>query len=310
MIEKELKGQLKKKIIHNFYFLVSDEPLLLNNTISDIKNVMNIDEAFDFETCSIKENEYSEIINKILTPPFTSTKRMLVLKDIEKENYADLKEFAHMLVRVPLSTCLIMVYQIDKKNEHSRGTENYKKVLELFPDAQCVMLMPDAVTIQRWITKKMELLGLKDNWGIINYLNEEFADDITGMKNEIQKIENYLYEAKRLGLGEVKDISQGLTDFDAYRLANNFFHHRPETIEELIRLKPFIKSPLPIIDALGRLLYKYTSKANDRAFRYLAAELLRIDNSFKTGSHFADLLLEILFIKNLGILNKGAHYGK
>lgn len=310
MIGTELKEQLKNKIIHNHYFLVSDEPLLLNNTINDIKKVLAIDEAFDFETYSMKENEYSEIINKILTAPFTSAKRILVLRDVEKENYSGLKEFARMLVRIPSSSCLIMVYQIDKKTDYNYRPENYKKVLELFPGAQCVILMPDQATIQRWITKKMESLGFKDKWEIINYLNEEFADDVTGMKNEIQKIENYLYEAKQLGLGEVKDICQGLTDFDAYRLANNFFLYRPETIEQFIGLKPFIKTPLLIIDALGRLLYKYTAKAGDRPLRYLAAELFRIDNALKTGSHFAELLLEILFIKNLGIFNKGVHYGK
>lgn len=310
MIEKELKEQLKNNIIHNHYILVSDEPLLINNTINDIKKSLAIDETFDFENCSIKENEYSDIINKILTAPFASSRRMMVLREMEKENFNDLKEFAHMMKRIPPSCCLVMVYQIDKKDGYGHRTDSYKKVLELFPNAQYVLLMPDDATIKRWITKKMESLGLKNDLQIINYLKEEFADDITGMKNEIQKIENYLYEAKQLGLSEVKDISQGLTDVDAYRLADNFFQHRPETLKQFIGLKQYIKTPLPIIDALGRLLCRYAFKPRDKSFRYLAGELFRIDTCLKTGSHFADIILEVLFIKNLGMLNKGAHHGK
>lgn len=310
MIGTELKEQLKNKIIHNLYFLVSDEPLLLNNTINDIKNALAINEAFDFEICSIKENEYPEIINKILTVPFASLKRMVVLRELEKENFNDLKEFAHMINRIPPSCCLVMVYQIDKKGDYGRRIDSYKKVLELFPNTQYVLLMPDDATIQRWIMKKMESLGLKNDWPIINYLNEEFADDVTGMKNEIQKIENYLYEAKKVGLGDVKNISQGLIDVDAYRLADNFFQHRPETLKQFIGLKQFIKTPLPIIDALGRLLSRYASKSCEKSFRYLAAELFRIDNFLKTGSHFTDILLEVFFIKNLGMFNKGVHHGK
>ena len=130
MIEKELKEQIKKKIIHNHYFLISDEPLLVNNTINEIKQALKIDESFDFENCSIQEYEYSDIINKILTAPFVSSKRMLVLKNIEKESINNLKEFARMLYHVPSSSCLVMVYQMDKKRIQNRPAENYKKILD------------------------------------------------------------------------------------------------------------------------------------------------------------------------------------
>ncbi len=310
MIEQELKEQLKKGIIHNHYFLVSDEPLLINNTINDIKKAINVDESFDFESCSILECEYADIINKILTAPFVSSKRIIVLKNIEKENYSNLKEFALMLRHIPSSSCLVMVYQTDKKSTKNRYGDNYKKTLELFPGAQRITLLPDEATIGKWITKKMDSLGLKGSSEVVDYLKEEFSNDITGMKNEIQKIENYLFQAKQLGLSEVKEISRGLSDYDAYHLANDFFQHRIRTIEEFIELKPYIRSPMIIIDALGRMLRSYALKSDEKSFRYLAGELLRIDNRLKSGSDFAETLLEIFFIKNLGIFDKGAIYGK
>ncbi|MGB9721692.1 MAG: DNA polymerase III subunit delta [bacterium] len=310
MIEKEFREQINKNLLYNHYFLLSEEPLLINNTINDLKRALNIDESFDFESCSIQEHEYPDIINKIITAPFASSKRMVVLKNIEKENYSNLKEFATMLGRVPPSTCLVMVYQIDRKGRQNRGGEDYKKILELFPDARFVTLAPDETTIYKWIAKKMESLGLKGCSEIINYLKEEFSDDITGMKNEIQKIENYLCQAKQLGLGEVKEISRGLTDYDAYRMANDFFQHRSETVEEFIELKPYIRSPAIVIDALGRVLRNHAVKSDDRSFRYLAAELLRIDGRLKSGSDFTDTMLEIFLVKNLGVLGKGVIYGK
>ncbi|MEO0185471.1 MAG: DNA polymerase III subunit delta [candidate division WOR-3 bacterium] len=309
MMEKEFKEQTRKKVLYNHYFLVSEESLLINNAINDIKQALNVDESFDFESCSVQEYEYPDLVNKILTAPFASSRRVVVLKNIEKESHNNLKEFALMLGRVPSSTCLVMVYQMDKKGRHGRGGDDYKKILELFPDAHCVILSPDETTIHKWIVKKMESLGIRGCSDIVNYLKEEFSDDITGLKNEIQKIENYLFQAKQLGLGEVKEISRGLSDYDVYHMANDFFQHRHKAIEQFVELKPYIRTPAIVIDAMGRLLRNHALRSDDKSFRYLAAELLRIDSRLKTGSDFVDTMLEIFIIKNLGVLSKGVIYG-
>ncbi|MEO0123132.1 MAG: DNA polymerase III subunit delta [candidate division WOR-3 bacterium] len=309
MIDTENKDT--KNNIYNHYLIMSDEQILIDNMINDIKKALKINESFDFETCSIQEYDYSDIINKIFTSPFVSPKRMLVLKNIEKKKISELQEFADMLKNVPKSCCLIMVYYADKKLSRKRVSEDFKKVCEVFPDAHFVVLMPDDTTVYRWIMKKMEAIGLKDRHEIIDYLMEEFSDDVSGMKNEIQKIENYLFQKKQMGLSELKDISQGLTEYDIYRVANSFFQRKAETIKQFLKIQPYLKSPLVLIDALSRVLCNYAKKSkNDKTIQHITAELSRIDNRVKTGSDFAELNLEIFFIKNLGGLNKGAMYGK
>uniref|UniRef100_A0A7V1EI11 DNA polymerase III delta N-terminal domain-containing protein n=1 Tax=candidate division WOR-3 bacterium TaxID=2052148 RepID=A0A7V1EI11_UNCW3 len=310
MIDTANKGN-SKDIIYNHYLIMSDEQILIDNTINDIKKTLRVDESFDFETCSIQEYEYPDIINKIFTSPFVSTKRILVLKNIEKKKLNELQEFAKLLKTVPESCCLIMVYCADKKLSRKKVFEDFKKVSEIFSNAHPVTLMPDDTTVYRWIMKKVEGLGLKDRHEIIDYLMEEFSDDITGMKNEIQKIENYLYQTRQMGLSELKDISQGLTDYDIYNIANNFFQRKTEALNQFIRIQPYMRSPMVLIDALARVLCNYAKKSKDeKIIQHITSELSRIDNRVKTGSDFVELNLEIFFIKNLGGINKGAIYGK
>jgi DNA polymerase-3 subunit delta len=297
--------------VHNHYLLLSDELLLVNNKIDELKKILKIDESFDLEVCSIQDYEYSEIINKILTPPFISQKRMLILKNLEKKNLKDLEEFAHILPRIPKFCCLITVYMIDKKRSARQKSESFNKLRELFPNARSVILMPDKTTVQRWIVKKLESLGLEDRHDIVDYLVEEFSDDVTGLKNEIQKIENYLYQTKQLGFSEAKDILGVLPEYDVYKVAKNFFQRHKETLRQLVSLLTYLRTPVILVDALGQTLSSYARNANDeKIIRYLTGELLRIDSRLKTGSDFGDILLEILFIKNLLGVNKGAIYGK
>ncbi len=296
--------------MHNHYLLVSDEPVLIDRAISDIKKKFNIDESFDFDRFSMPDYEFSEIINKLYTPPFVSSKRMLVLKNIEKESANKLREFASLVGRVPATVCLVMVYEIDKRKPQSRSQEGYDRVIEMFPSAHVMMLMLDATTFQRTIRERLERLGIGGQLDIAEYLKEEFFNDITGMESEFQKIENYLFQFKQLGLSEVKDISRGLVDYDAYRVARSFVQRRAEAIELFVALEPFIKTPLMVIDGIARMLRNNALKSSDRSISRFATELLQIDSRVKAGSDFSEILLEIFFIKNLLFSSKGAIYGK
>ncbi len=306
-----INGKRQEELnIHNHYILASEEPCLIERAINDIKKLIGVDESFDADSFSIQDYEYPEIINRIYSPPFVSSRRLIILKDIQDESIARLKEFARMLGNVPSTVCLIMVYEIDKRKIQSRVKENYEKLIELFPRAHARLLVSDPVLTQREIVERLKRLGLGEQPDIVEYLREEFKNDITGMENEFQKIENYVFQAKQLGIADVKDISRGLTDYDAYTVARSFMQRRVDTIELFVALKPYIKTPLVVIDAIARMLRNSAMKFFDRSFSRLASELLQIDSKLKSGSDFADILVEIFFVKNLSVTGKGVAYGK
>ncbi|MCX7995184.1 MAG: hypothetical protein N3A65_05390 [candidate division WOR-3 bacterium] len=294
------KEEYSNNVIHNHYLILSEESVLINNKINDIKKRLNVDENFDFEICSITECEYDDIINKIFTSPFVSQKRIVVIKNIEKKDLNELKEFAQLLPRVPQSCCLIMVYNSEKKQQRMQVLENFKKVCAIFPHAHSITLIPDEGTIYRWISNKLNKMGLGDRPEMVEYLMEEFENDLTGMKNELQKIENYLFQAKKMDLYELRDISQGLTHSNVYNIADNFFHHNPEAIKQFVRSEAYLKNSSLLIGALARALCDYAGKnKNEQWIRRICDELFYLDNRVKRGSDFIELGLEIFFIKNL-----------
>ncbi|MEO0136603.1 MAG: DNA polymerase III subunit delta [candidate division WOR-3 bacterium] len=291
-----------KSTTYNHYLIISAESVLINNTIEEIKKSLNVDENFDVEICSITEQEYSDIINKIYTAPFVSPKRVVVLKNIEREDLNRLREFARLLPAVPPSCCLIMVYKIEDKQSKKRNLENFKKVCEIFPQAHSVTLIPDEATVYHWILKKLHNMGLKDRPELVAYLMEEFTDDLTGLKNELQKIENYLFQMQEIDIRRMKELAPGLTDDNIYLIANKFFQSNPEALKDFVRAEVYLRTSLPMIGLLARMLCDYATRyRNDMWIRRLGTELAYLDNRAKRGSEFLELNMEIFFIKNLGI---------
>ncbi|HEC79429.1 MAG TPA: hypothetical protein ENI34_09890 [candidate division WOR-3 bacterium] len=310
MTDRELREELKKGIIGNRYLLVGDETLLINNTISLIKKHLQVNEAFDFETFSISEIPLEEMIEKFYVTPFGSKQRLIVIKNLEELDKRALKNFAEAINKLSFPNCLIMTYRAKKDNRRTKNV--YKNITGLFKKIHCVTFQSDKNLIHKWITSRLKRDGLTFSPSVIRYLEEEFGNDITGLKNEIEKIENYLYEAKTLhSASTLKDLARGLCDFNKYQVVDMFLKGRKDTIEHFEEFKPYLRSYSEMVDAVTRGLLYYVQRkpnvltARKKALSNLLAEVSRIDRSVKKSSYFVTLMFELFFLKKGNIFRKG-----
>lgn len=314
MNEREVRELLKKGEVYNQYILIGDEQLLIDNTVRTIKDASKVNESFDLDTFFISETPIEDIMSKFYLTPFASTRRFIIVKNLEELDYRALTNFAKFMNSASSKNCLVMTYRVKKSEK--KFDKVYKKIAGLFKNAKGVASCPNKALIHKWIISKVKRDNLNLSPSTIRYLKDEFSNDITGLKNEFEKIENYLYEAKTLDTDSIKDLAKGLCDFNKYQIVDAFLKGEGDSIKLLEELRPYLRSYAEIVDALTRGLVFYTQRNRD-AFRFskksitsILDEIIKIDRRVKKSSYFANLMLELFFLKNANLFRKGAMYAR
>ncbi|MGB3477637.1 MAG: hypothetical protein WBB67_00585 [bacterium] len=309
MKSDQFKESLKKGKVANQYLMIADEPLLIDNAIKLIKKVLDINGPFDCDTFFVSETPVEKIFQKLYLAPFSSAKRLIVVKNLEELNNKTLASFAEVINHATSQNCLVMTYVVDK--DVRRSAHAQKKIEGLFIQTKPVYFNTDASLIHKWIASKIKRDNLKLTPSLVHYLEEEFNNDITGLKNEFDKIENYLHETGAMSTADIKDLAKGVCNFNKYHIANAFTKGRKDILELFEELRPYLRSYAEIVDALTRsfVFYVQRNKTAKPSMVKLTDEVTQIDQQVKKSSNFVYLMLELFFLRNVNFFRKGAVYG-
>jgi DNA polymerase III delta subunit len=314
MTDRQLKESLGHGEIHNQYVLVATEPILIDRSLNAIKEALKVEESFDVDRFSLPDATIEDILSKLYLTPFISKKRVVIVGNLEDVSERELEDFADTVNHGDSGNCLVLTYLI------SKGTKHYdnilKKLAAIFPKAECIIGIPSRNEIKKWIQSKIrrDRLGLDDS--MVAYLEEEFRNDITGLKNEFDKIENYLEEVGSIQASEMKDLAKGLCDSDRYRVADAFIDGHPGTLAMFEELQPYIPTNAVMVDALTRRMINRVRKkvgtlqASRTSLQEILDQLIIMDRKIKTSSIFTRLLMELFILHNAGIFMNGASYGR
>lgn len=305
-----LQEHIKKGKVANQYLLIADEPLLFENAIKSIQEALQVSEPFDYETFSANETPAEEILQKLYLTPFGSARRLIVIKHLEELKKRTLSEFGKTISQTQSQNCLVITYQIEKGTRPTVRAP--KKIIELFPRAVPILLKTDMKLVHTWISNKIKKDNIKLTPLLARYLEEEFDNDITGLKNEFDKIENYLYETGTMNTVDIKDIAKGLCNFNKYQIANAFLDGRKDVLELFEELRPYLRHYAEIVDALTRsfVFYVMRNKGAKPSMEKLTDEIIVIDKKVKRSSNFAHLMVELFLLRNVNLFRKGAIYGR
>jgi len=294
------------------YLLMGSEPLLIEKMVNKIKEVLHVNEAFDYDTVFAPDTSLDEVLAKYYSSPLSSSKRLIVLKNIEELDASTLSQYVDTFNNAPSQNCLVMTYRLDK---HKKYKATCKKLGSLFKNALCVNHQSDRRSVHKWIETKIKRDGLNIAPAMARYLEEEFKNDITGLKNEFDKIENYLSESQSLDAGTMQALAQGLSDVSKYYVVDTFLKGQNDTLVHFENLKPSLRSYAEIVYALVRGLMSYAERRyrpinfGKTTLSTLFGEIVTIDRRVKMGTQFGHLMLELFFLKNAHLFRKGALHG-
>lgn len=314
MTMKQLKKLLKNGEVDKRYLLVGDEPILLDSALIDIKNTLKIEESFNMDSFSLPEAVLGDIISRLCIVPVNSPTRLLVVKNLESVSGSELDDFASAVKRNRSGNCLVLVYYL--KKDVRKPEQTRKRLNAIFPDFTVVNVGPEPGEVRDWIREAIRRDNLNLNNAMVNYLENEFSNDITGLKYELEKIRNYLHEAGSIDTKNMKDLAQGLCNFNLYQMVDAFWDGRPEVLSIFEELRPYLQKDAIVVDALTRgLMYRAEGRDNlpginkTRLLEVLKG-LIALDRRIKTSSIFTRLLMELFVLRNAGTFRNGVQYGR
>jgi DNA polymerase III delta subunit len=252
-------------------------------------------------------------VAKLYLMPLLSKKRLIIVANLEDALARDLDELAKIINRSEPANCLVMTYRQTKEGKDRKGME--KELTALFPSAQYVNCKPERNEIRQWIRSKVKRDNLKIDEAMMDYLEEEFNNDITGLGNEFDKIENYLYEAGAMDSEKIRDLAKGLCNFDKYQLVDAFLGGRPNALRIFEELRPYLAHAM-MVDGLTRGILRRarakgnTMQARKTTLQAIMDQLIKIDRKVKTSSIFTHLSMELFFLQNAGAFKNGVSYGR
>lgn len=314
MTEGQLKESLKKGEIHNQYLLAGEEPLLIDRALDMIKKAVHAEATLDTDTFSLPEVGLDAVMEKLFLMPFSSKQRLIVVKDLEEVLKDELNEFAETVSGNRSGNCLVLIYRLKRDSKSKR--RKLKELHEIFPNAEDVFLAADNRTVKRWIQNRVKRDGLKLGDSLIEYLEKEFSNDVTGLKNELNKIDNYLYEAGNINRDGMRDLAKGLCDLSKYQMVKALMKGRSDALQIYEELEPSLPSNAVLVDALTRgIIYRACGKdgvahTNRSTLVKVVEQLVAIDRGIKTSSIFPRLSMELFILRNAGAFKNGVIYGR
>ena len=243
-----------------------------------------------------------------------SKSRMLIVKNLEDVNGHDLDEYAKTINCRGFANCLVMIYMLKKDSKSDK--ELKEKLTKLFPAATHVDFGFARNEIKQWIRSKVKRDNVNLDDAMMDYLEQEFSNDITGLKNEFEKIENYLEEVGSMDKEKMRDLVKGLCDFDRYQVANAFLSGRPGALRMFEEQLPYLPKYAMMVDSLIRVILQRacgkgnTLQARTTRLQAMLEQLIVIDRKIKTSSIFTRLFMELFILHNAGTFKNGASYGR
>lgn len=296
------------------YLIFGSEPILIDQRVNEIRGGLKVNESFDLDRFTLPETAVADIANRLYLTPLGSERRLLIVNNLEEVSDGDLRDFADVVNQNRSGNCLILTYQLDKDKKHYKKIEEYLK--NIFPGAEWINTLPGRNDVRRWIQSKIRRDGLNLDDAMVSYLQEEFSNDITGLKNEFEKIENYLHEVGSIDSKDMRDLARGLCDFGRHQVVNAFLEGRSDAIHKFEELQPYIPSQAIMVDAMTRgLIGRARSstkslKASKTLLQETLEQLIVVDKRIKTSSTFSRLLMELFILHNAGTFRNGALYGR
>ena len=193
-INQDIKtGQFQK-----IYLIYGEEAYLRQQFTKRLVDAIVADDTMNCTYFKGKETDIFEVISIANTLPFFSERRVVVIEDsgfFKKES----KELVDYLPTMPDTTCMIFrESEVDKRNRLYKKVQNLGYVSE--------MKRQTDRELERWVFGMLKKDEIQITNGNMNYLLQCIGNDMSLLKNEVEKLISYLGDKKVVDRGDIDAI--------------------------------------------------------------------------------------------------------
>lgn len=318
--------EIEKGLFSPIYLFYGQETYLIEEAIEKIFRLL-VDpnfKDFNYKLIYADEESPSVIIDEAKTLPFMGTKKILVIKNIDKVKKEDNEAFTDYCLSPSPSSCVIFTGEvIDRRRKFFQVVSNGGIVVRFGS-------LSDK-DLNSWIKKKLEGYNFKISEEALSYLKNFIGNDLRIINNELEKVVSFVGERSEIRLEDIEAVSGDIhfrsifelslsigwkKEEDALRLINKILLQGESPlkilglisyqIRSIMLTKFYLKkrySLMEISKALGipqAFLKEYVKQSKIFHFGELRShlkELLNIDIQLKSSRLSPKILLESLILK-------------
>lgn len=248
---RELLGDLGKGKIYSLYLFSGEENYLKEEILKKIENFLLHPETkeFNYDLFYASETEPKTVINSLFTLPFLSSKRLIIVKNIENWSTGQENEIVNHLNHLPSTSCLILLTSL--KVDHSQPLAS--KINEIGIIVNFYSLFEKETF--NWVRKKITEYNKNISPKAIELFIELNGTDLFILASEIEKICLFVGEKRNIDESTILKITTQGRIYQINEFVNSLFISSADEILKILE-NLFVENeePLKILGAIIRRL--------------------------------------------------------
>lgn len=245
-IEKELQDQIFSPI----YFFYGEESYLINQAMQYLKVCCLHDGISDFNFSSYYagDADLSRVRDEIETLPMMSTRRVVILKEVQDLSDKEWQELESVLQNPVSSTVLILTgTRVDKRKKSFKLLQE-KAILTEFKK-------PFENQIPGWIRQICRAFELEISDEAAQLMHRFVGNQLSEIEAEIKKLFEYVGARKEIGIEDVAQCVSKRKEENVFELATKIAQgNRLESFRQLVCLLENGQNEVGIVSLVARHL--------------------------------------------------------
>jgi DNA polymerase III subunit delta len=210
---EEFEAELARGDLSPVYLLLGPEAFLVRRALASLKEKAMPQDAlaFNFIECSAKDSTPARIVHEANTFPLMSSRRVVIVTDLEKLAEGGQETLAAYLVSPQKKTVLVLVAE-----DIDRRTSFYKRILEHASIVECRKL--EGVALRRRAEQTFSQQGCRISSSALDLLVDLAGGDLSSMMGEIEKLILYAGTEKTIRDATVELLVEGSRQHGIFEL--------------------------------------------------------------------------------------------
>jgi DNA polymerase III subunit delta len=307
----------KNKKFKPVYWLEGDEPFFIDEVIDYAEhNILNESEAsFNLTVFYGKDADWTNVVNACMGYPMFGERKVVLLK--EAQHMKDIDRLENYIQR-PLNTTVFVVSYKDKKlDARTKFSKAVKQTGELLSTKKIYDNQ-----LPEWTSEMIAAKGLSIQSNALSILVDHIGNDLSRLKNEIEKISINLNKRKNITEEDIENYVGVSKEFNVFELQDAISQ---KNLPKAIRIIQYFGANPKAgpVQLILPTLYNYFSKIYTAAAESNLSEaalkplfynnpfavkqaIVAINNYGYSGTEKILLLLHEYNLKNIGINNGGS----
>jgi len=254
MSSEKIIADWKQKKFKPVYWLEGEEPFFIDEVVDYAEHkILNESEAsFNLIVFYGKDADWANVVNACMGYPMFGERKVVLLK--EAQQMKDIEKLENYIAKPLSSTIFVVSYKDKKLDARTKFSKTVKQHGELLSTKKIYESQ-----LPEWTQQMVENFGLTINHTALLLLVDHIGNDLSRLKNEIEKISINLNKRKTITEDDIENYVGISKEFNVFELQDAISQ---KNLPKAIRIIQYFQSnpkaaPLQLILPT---LYTYFSK--------------------------------------------------